>query len=86
MSGELTPAHVRAARALLGWSTSDLVRRCGVSAGTLNRLQRAEADDVSVTLRNATRVRRALEEAGIVIVNDHEHLGVLLCSQGNKSG
>lgn len=62
-------AQIRAARALLRWSASDLVRRSGVSPATIHR---AEAIDgvTHMTLANETAIRSALENAGVEFIHD----------------
>lgn len=57
----------RAARGLLEWSRSDLVRASGVSMSALLRLESTQADTRSSTVN---KVVAALEDAGIVFVND----------------
>lgn len=62
-------AQMRAARALLRWSASDLARESGVSLSTI---QRAEAVDgaTTMTFANAMAVRRAFENAGVEIIEE----------------
>jgi predicted transcriptional regulator len=68
--------QIRAARGLLEWSRSDLVRASGVSMSALLRLEGAQADTRSSTV---TKVVAALEGAGIVLVNEgHSGTGVLI--------
>lgn len=61
----ITPAQIRAARALLGWHQSDLAKAAGVSLNTLNNLERDAVDARSSTV-NA--IQRALEQAGIEFI------------------
>jgi hypothetical protein len=63
-------AQIRAARALLRWSAADLVRESGVSHATIHR---AEAVDgkTTMTFANASAVRRALETAGIELLDEN---------------
>ena len=62
-------AQMRAARALLRWSASDLARHSGVSLSTI---QRAEAVDgeTAMTFPNAAAIRRAFENAGVEIIEE----------------
>lgn len=72
--------QVKAARALLGWSASDLARASGVSIPTVARL---ESGDGQLGGRQATRgaIREALERAGVVfIAEDNGGAGVRLRS------
>ena len=63
-------AQIRAARALLRWAATDLVRESGVSLATI---QRAEAVDgkSAMTLANAYAVRQAFEAAGIEFLEEN---------------
>jgi predicted transcriptional regulator len=60
----VTTRQIKAARALLGWSQSDLARHSGVSEPTIARL---EAADGNLGGRETTgqRIRDAIEAAGI---------------------
>lgn len=60
MQGE----QIRAARALLGWTASDLAERSGVSYPTIQRLD-ATKGPVGGRFETVDAVRRALETAGI---------------------
>ncbi|NBN64758.1 helix-turn-helix domain-containing protein [Microvirga tunisiensis] len=62
--------QVKAARALLGWSQSDLALRSGVSEPTIKRL---EASDGPLGGRSDTveKVVSALEQAGIIFVSEN---------------
>jgi predicted transcriptional regulator len=57
-----TPAQIRAARALLGWTQAELAAKAGISATSLNNLERAAVDP---KLSTVNAIRRALENAGI---------------------
>lgn len=58
----MTPAHCKAARALLGWSQSDLASKAGVSRGTIADFER----DLRIPMRaNAEAMMRAFREGGI---------------------
>ena len=62
--------QVKAARALLGWSQSDLAAASGVSLPTVKRL---EAGDGDLGGRAATvaAIRAALEAAGVVFLDQN---------------
>jgi predicted transcriptional regulator len=66
----LTPAQLRAARALLGIDQRTLAERAGVSLPTV---QRMEASDgyVRGVVESLTRVVTALERAGIELIGDN---------------
>lgn len=59
---DLTPKHVRAARALLAWSQQDLAKAAGVATSTLADFERGHRTPVT---NNAQAIRGALEGAGI---------------------
>ncbi len=59
---ELTPKHVRAARALLAWSQQGLAKAAGVATSTVADFERGSRTPVA---NNAQAIRGALESAGI---------------------
>lgn len=59
---ELTPKHVRAARALLAWSQQDLAKAAGVATSTVADFERGSRTPVA---NNAQAIRSAMEDAGI---------------------
>jgi transcriptional regulator with XRE-family HTH domain len=63
-------AQIRAARALLRWSASDLVRESGVSLSTIHRAEAVDGE-TAMTFANAASVRRAFENAGVEIIEEH---------------
>lgn len=62
--------QIKAGRALLGWSQSDLAAKSGVSEPTIARL---ESMDGQLGGREATaqRIRAALEEGGIQFIDEN---------------
>ena len=63
-------AQIRAARALLRWSAIDLVRESGVSHATIHRAE-AVNGKTAMTFANSTAIRRALEGAGVELVEEN---------------
>jgi len=59
---DLTPKHVRAARALLAWSQQELAKAAGVATSTVADFERGQRTPVA---NNAQAIRGALEGAGI---------------------
>lgn len=59
---ELTPKHIRAARALLAWSQQDLAKAAGVATSTVADFERGQRTPVA---NNAQAMRSALERANI---------------------
>ena len=65
----ITGRHIRAARALLGVSQSELAKKAKVALRTLSRM---EESDGAVSARTATlnQVIAALEKAGVEFLDD----------------
>ncbi len=63
-------AQIRAARALLRWSAADLVRESGVSLATIHRAESVDGK-TAMTLANASAIRRALENAGVELIDEN---------------
>src|SRR5260370_10227364 len=63
-------AQIRAARALLRWSAADLVRKSGVSLATIHRAESVDGK-TAMTLTNASAIRRALENAGVELIEEN---------------
>jgi hypothetical protein len=70
MPKPLTSAQIRAARALLRWSAEDLATRSLLSVATIRRAELAE-EHTSMTAANDLAVRRALEAAGVVFIDEN---------------
>jgi hypothetical protein len=60
---------MRAARALLRWSASDLARESGVSLSTIHRAEAVDGE-TAMTFANAAAIRRALENAGVELIDE----------------
>ncbi len=65
-AGVLTPAQLRAARALLNWSREDLAAKSGTAAETVKGFELRGTDPKLSTLN---KWRRALELAGVVFID-----------------
>jgi predicted transcriptional regulator len=81
-----TIRQIKAARALLGWSQSDLARRSGISEPTIARL---ESVDGKLGGREETvrKIRAALENGGIEFIHENGGgLGVRLRKRQQKKG
>jgi transcriptional regulator with XRE-family HTH domain len=61
----LTPAQIRAARALLGWRQIDLARASGVSEVSIKNIERNATDPRRSTM---LALQQALEKAGVEII------------------
>jgi len=60
---------MRAARALLRWAAADLVRESGVSLATIHRAESVDGKS-AMTFANASAIRRALENAGVELIEE----------------
>jgi transcriptional regulator with XRE-family HTH domain len=60
-----TPAQIKAARALLGWSTEDLAERMGLARNSITRLENESLGTNASGLARATEI---LETAGIIFL------------------
>lgn len=62
----ITPAQIRAARALLGWKQSDLAGKSGISEIAIKNIERGATDPRSSTL-NA--IQTAFDAGGVVFLD-----------------
>lgn len=63
--------QVRAARALLGWSQSDLVEKSGLSLTTIRRMEDADVGPGRSSAENVAMVQRVLEAAGVQFIAEN---------------
>lgn len=68
----LTPKQLRAARVLVGWSRAMLARKSGVPLPTLDKIEAGKTDP---KLTTAGKLRRALEDAGVIFVDPTKEHG-----------
>ena len=61
----MTPEQCRAARAWLDWSQPDLATRAKVGLSTLRQFENGQRTPIA---NNLSALRRAIEEAGIVLL------------------
>jgi ribosome-binding protein aMBF1 (putative translation factor) len=73
-SKTLRSFQIRAARSLLRWSAEDLARRAALGVNTVKRAELAD-DETSMTVANDLAVRRALEGAGVIFVDENGDAG-----------
>ena len=66
----LRSEQVRAARALLRWSAQKLADESGVSWKTIQRME-SQIGVPSATARNVEKIRRTLENAGVVFIDEN---------------
>jgi ribosome-binding protein aMBF1 (putative translation factor) len=70
----LVSAQIRAARALLRWSAEDLATESSLGVTTIRRAELTE-QETSLTVANDLAVRRALEAAGVVFIDENGQFG-----------
>jgi predicted transcriptional regulator len=82
----ITTRQVKAARALLGWSQSDLARKSGISEPTIARLE-AVGGELGGREGTSGSIRTTLEAAGIEFIDDNGGgPGVRLGRRQSKKG
>lgn len=62
----ISPAQIRAARALIGWKQTDLASASGVSEMSVKNIERGVTDPRASTLQ---ALQSALEDAGVVFLD-----------------
>jgi hypothetical protein len=67
----LRSSQIRAARALLRWTGDDLARESALGLNTIKRAELAD-DETSLTVANDLAVRRALEAAGVIFIDEND--------------
>ncbi len=77
----ITVAQLRAARALIGWSQTELAKHSGIAIATIRRMEGTRGLP-KTTAENVWKAQRALEDAGVVFIDeDDEGPGVRLRKQ-----
>jgi transcriptional regulator with XRE-family HTH domain len=66
---EITIEQIRAARALLGWSQTELAERAELSLPTVKRVE--INSDLRVSLEARLRIRVALEAGGVEFIDEN---------------
>lgn len=62
----ITPAQIRAARALIGWKQTELAEASGVSEISIKNIERGSTDPRSSTL---AALQAAFDKAGVVFLD-----------------
>jgi transcriptional regulator with XRE-family HTH domain len=70
----ITPAQMRAARALLGWDQRHLAEVSGVSLPTIRRMESSEGN-VRGNVDTLVKVVDALESGGVILLAEDENSG-----------
>ncbi|WP_395449395.1 helix-turn-helix transcriptional regulator [Aminobacter sp. UC22_36] len=74
--------HIKAARAMLGLSQTDLCKLAGVSRATLNDLENDTGDP---RRSSALAVEAALREKGVNFIDDGDSIGVTMPKSTNRT-
>ena len=61
--------QIKAARALLGWSATELAERCGIGSATVKRYELQDGYP-KATVQNLAAIQAVLEESGVEFVGD----------------
>ncbi|MFK0339207.1 multiprotein-bridging factor 1 family protein [Agrobacterium deltaense] len=64
--------QIRAARALLNWSQSELVEKSGLSLTTIRRMEDDKIGPERSSAGNVAAVTKIIEEAGVTFLSDGE--------------
>lgn len=70
----ITGGQLRAARGMLGWSQADLAERSRVGLSTVRRME-GDLGPVRVYSDNLWKVQQALEDAGILFIDENDSGG-----------
>jgi transcriptional regulator with XRE-family HTH domain len=65
----LHAAHMRAARALLGWHQDELAKRSKVGLATVQRLERLPTGPVMAHVATVAKIADCFKEAGIEFID-----------------
>jgi transcriptional regulator with XRE-family HTH domain len=65
--GVITGPQIRAARALLGWTTTDLAERAGLALSTVQRAD-AAPEVPRVAAQSLVKIQAAIEAAGVIFL------------------
>ena len=65
--GMMSPEQCRAARAWLGWSQQELAQRARVGLSTVKDFERGDRKPM---VNNLDAMRRAIEAAGVVLIEE----------------
>lgn len=67
--------QIRAARALLNWSQTELVEKSGLSLTTIRRMEDDKIGPERSSAGNVAAVTKIIEEAGVSFLGDGEQIG-----------
>lgn len=61
--------QIKAARALLGWSATELAERCGIGSATVKRYELQDGYP-KATVQNLAAIQAVFEDAGVEFLGD----------------
>lgn len=64
----ITPAQIKAARAMLDWKQTDLAKAAGLSEMSVKNVEKGQKDSRMSTIQS---IRSALESAGIIFIDQN---------------
>jgi transcriptional regulator with XRE-family HTH domain len=67
----ITVAQLRAARALLGWSQTELAKSSGVAIATIKRMEGARGLP-KTAVENVWKIQQALQDAGVIFIDEND--------------
>ena len=70
----IDPSQIRAARGLIAISQTELASRAGLGLATVKRIE-GTTGELRVTIQTLLRIRQALEEVGIVFLDQNDEQG-----------
>jgi len=70
MTGKISSAQMRAARAMLRWTALDLAAASKVGVATIRRVEVVDGE-IPVTLANEAAIQHAFESAGIEFIEEN---------------
>jgi transcriptional regulator with XRE-family HTH domain len=84
MQFKLTPRLSKAARSLLGWQQSDLMKASGVSISTIGAFE-AKSEDATMTTMNNRALVQTFEAAGLRFIPENGGgVGLRFAKPGGK--
>ncbi len=70
----ITVSQLRAARGLLGWNQNQLADASALAISTIRRME-GDRGPLKSSAENVLKVRRALENAGVIFIDQNEEGG-----------
>ena len=68
----ITGAQVRAAKALIGWSGTDLAQKAGIGLSTIRRIEGCDGLLEAASVKTLQAIQKALELGGVEFIGSPE--------------